>query len=579
MQLLKKYLPIFDWLPNYKKKYLQGDLTAGLTVGIMLIPQGMAYAMLAGLNPIHGLYAVTVPILLYAIFGTSRQLAVGPVAMVSLLTAAGIGALGPSSPEQYLLYALTLAFLIGLIQFGMGILRFGFFVNFLSHPVINGFTSAAAIIIGLSQIKHLFGIELPRSEYVQDILVSIFHNIGTLNWTAFAIGIGGIIIIKFGKKIHKNLPTPLLAVIFGILLVWGFGLTENGVTVLGEVPAGLPGLSSPSFSMETWSLLLPIAFTISLVSFAESFAVAKIIQGKHKDYKLDANQELIGLGMANFGAAFFMGYPVTGGFSRTAVNDQSGAKTALSSIISVALIIITLLFLTELFFYLPNSILAAVVIVAVLGLVDIKTPKILWQTDKTDFFLLMITFISTLTLGIVVGILIGIALSLGAVLYKASRPHMAKLAQVPNTNIYRNTDRFKDLIENKDELFIRIDGQIYFANINFIQKRIEAWEKGKGDALKKVILNFESVISIDSSGAHEIEEWILNWHQKGIQVAIAGARGPVRDVLAKWNIIEKLGEEYIFVNMNDAVNYLNEGEKEGSDFNKRKYALQNNVKE
>ncbi len=577
MHLLKKYLPILDWLPNYKKKNLQGDLSAGLTVGIMLIPQGMAYAMLAGLDPIHGLYAVSIPILLYAIFGTSRQLAVGPVAMVSLLTAAGIGALNPSSPEQYLLYALTLAFLIGLIQFGMGILRFGFFVNFLSHPVINGFTSAAAIIIGLSQIKHLFGIELPRSEYLQDIMVNIYHNIGTLNWTAFAIGIGGIIIIKFGKKIHKSLPTPLLAVVFGILIVWGFGLTSKGVAVLGEVPSGLPGLSSPSFSMETWSILLPMAITISLVSFAESFAVAKIIQGKHKDYKLDANQELIGLGMANFGAAFFMGYPVTGGFSRTAVNDQSGAKTALASIISVALIIITLLFLTEMFFYLPKSILAAVVIVAVYGLIDAKTPKQLWKTDKTDFYLLMITFITTLTLGIVTGIIIGMLLSLGAVLYKVSRPHMAKLALVPNTTIYRNTARFKELIENEDELFVRIDGQIYFANVSFIQKQIEAWEKEKGEALKKVVLNFESVISLDSTGAHEIEDWIRNWQLKGIQVAIAGARGPVRDILVKWNIIDKIGREYIFINMNDAVQFLNKNE-EIAFFDKRKYALQNNVK-
>ena len=577
MHFLKKYLPILDWLPNYKKKNLSGDLSAGLTVGIMLIPQGMAYAMLGGLDPIHGLYAVTIPILLYAIFGTSRQLAVGPVAMVSLLTAAGIGALSPSSPEQYLLYALTLAFMIGVIQFGMGILRFGFFVNFLSHPVINGFTSAAAIIIGLSQIQHLLGINLPRSEYLQDILVNIVENISTTNWVAFAIGIGGIIIIKFGKKIHKSLPTPLLAVVFGILLVWGFGLTDYGVSILGEVPSGLPGVSSPSFSMDTWSILLPIAVTISLVSFAESFAVAKIIQGKHKNYKLDANQELIGLGMANFGAAFFMGLPVTGGFSRTAVNDQSGAKTALASIISVALIIITLLFLTDLFFYLPKSILAAVVIVAVSGLIDFKTPKLLWKTDKTDFLLLLITFISTLTLGIVVGILIGMALSLGAVLYKASRPHMAKLALVPNTNIYRNTSRFKELVENKDELFIRIDGQIYFANVSFIQKRIEAWEIEKSEALKKVVLNFESVISIDSSGAHEIEEWILNWHRRGIQVAISGARGPVRDILVKWNMIEKLGEEYVFINMSDAVSFLNKQE-EKSTFDKKKYALQSNVK-
>ncbi|MGM0478421.1 MAG: SulP family inorganic anion transporter [Bacteroidota bacterium] len=578
MSAIKQFLPILDWLPNYKKKNLQGDLSAGLTVGIMLIPQGMAYAMLAGLDPIHGLYAVTIPILLYAIFGTSRQLAVGPVAMVSLLTAAGIGALNPESTEQYLMYALTLAFLVGLIQFAMGVLRFGFFVNFLSHPVINGFTSAAAIIIGLSQIKHLFGINLPRSEHVQDVLIGIGENISGLNWTTLLIGAIGIVIIKFGKKIHKSLPTPLIAVVFGILAVWGFGLTNQGVAVLGEVPSGLPGVSSPSFSWETWTILIPIALTISLVGFAESFAVAKTIQGKHKNYKLDANQELIGLGMANFGAAFFMGYPVTGGFSRTAVNDQSGAKTALASIISVALIVLTLLFLTELFFYLPKAILAAVVIVAVAGLIDFKTPKSLWKADRVDFLLLMVTFLVTLTLGIVIGILAGMALSLGAVLYKASRPHMAKIARVPDTNIYRNTARFSNLEENEDELIVRIDGQIYFANISFIKKQLEKWEKEKGDQLKKVILNFESVTALDSSGAHELEEWIFNWKAKNIRVAITGAKGPVRDILKKWNIVEKVGDECLFLTNKDAVNYFQRGKLSDEQVALNPYAQQTNVK-
>ncbi len=575
MSAIKKFLPILDWLPNYKKKNLQGDLSAGLTVGIMLIPQGMAYAMLAGLDPIHGLYAVTIPILLYAIFGTSRQLAVGPVAMVSLLTAAGIGALNPESTEQYLMYALTLAFLVGLIQFGLGVLRFGFFVNFLSHPVINGFTSAAAIIIGLSQVKHLFGISVPRSEHVQEVLLGIFENIGGIHWATFAIGAIGIVIIKYGKKIHKSLPTPLIAVVFGILAVWGLGLSENGVAILGEVPSGLPGVSSPSFSWETWTILIPIALTISLVGFAESFAVAKTVQGRHKDYKLDANQELIGLGMANFGAAFFMGYPVTGGFSRTAVNDQAGAKTALASIISVALIVLTLLFLTTWFFYLPKAILAAVVLVAVAGLIDFKTPKKLWKTDRIDFMLLMVTFLLTLTLGIVIGILAGMALSLGAVLYKASRPHMARLAKVPGSNVFRNTSRFSDLEEDEDQLVIRIDGQMYFANISFIHKQIEKWEKEKQNTLEKIILDFESVTALDSSAAHELEEWIHNWKEQGKKVALTGVKGPIRDILQKWNIFELIGEDMVFVTNGDAVNYFTHGKltKELDP-----YALQTNVK-
>ena len=555
--VLKKYLPILEWLPNYNKANLGGDLSAGITVGIMLIPQGMAYSMLAGLDPIHGLYAVTVPLLLYAIFGTSRQLAVGPVAMVSLLTAASIGALNPSSPQEYLLFTLTLAFLVGLIQFGMGLFRFGFVVNFLSHPVINGFTSAAAIIIGLSQIKHLFRIDLPSSEHIHEMVVNIFIGISDIHWITFGIGVIGIVIIKYGKKLHKSFPAPLVAVVVGILFVWGFNLTESGVKILGEVPSGLPSLSSPSFDMSKWILLLPVAFAISMVGFAESFAVAKTIQGKHKNYKLDANQELIGLGMANFGAAFFQGYPVTGGFSRTAVNDQAGAKTAMASIISMVLIVLTLLFFTGLFFYLPNSILAAVVLVAVSGLIDFKTPKQLWKKDKVDFAMLMITFLITGTLGIEIGIVSGMLLSLLVVIYRASNPHIATLAKVPGTNYFRNTSRFDNLEERDDVLMVRIDGPIYFANLNFIKKKLDKWADAKKE-LRSVILNFESIPSVDSSGAHELEDWIKDWKSKGIHVYITGVRGPVRDILFKWHIIHEIGEDHLFADDATAVDFIDQ---------------------
>lgn len=571
-------MPILHWLPNYKKEYLQGDLSAGLTVGVMLIPQGMAYAMLAGLDPIHGLYAVTVPLVLYAIFGTSRQLAVGPVAMVSLLTAAGIGTLNPSSTEEYLLLALTLAFIVGLIQFGMGIFRLGFIVNFLSHPVINGFTSAAAIIIGLSQVKHLLKIDLPRTEHVQDIALALFQNIGDIHWITFGIGLAGILIIKYGKKIHSAFPAPLVAVVLGIVVVSVFNLTEYGVVVLGEVPSGLPTFSAPSFDLESWKELLPIALTISLVGFAESYAVAKSIHAKHKDYKLDANQELIGLGMANFGAAFFKGYPVTGGFSRTAVNDQAGAKTALASIVSVILIVLTLLFFTSLFFYLPNAILAAVVLVAVSGLVDFETPKALWEKDKSDFLMLLATFVITLTLGIETGIISGMVLSLAAVIYRASRPHIAQLAKVPGTDYYRNITRFDNLEQRNDLLLLRIDGPIYFANIQFIKSKIDIWTEQKGKDLNTIVLNFESVTALDSTGAHELEEWILSWRKSGIDVLLSGVRGPIRDVLEKWGIMKNIGGDQFFVDDSSAIKFADKNIGEGEIKNLRPFAIQSNVK-
>lgn len=553
LQSLKGYLPILDWLPNYKKTDLQGDLSAGLTVGIMLIPQGMAYAMLAGLEPIHGLYAVTVPLILYAIFGTSRQLAVGPVAMVSLLTAAGIATLNASSPEQYLLYAISLAFLVGLIQFGMGIFKLGFVVNFLSHPVISGFTSAAAIIIGLSQIKHLFRINLPNAEHIQDMIVAIFQNIGDIHWITFGIGMAGIIIIKFGKKIHKSFPAPLVAVIVGIALVSGFDLTSQGVKIVGDVPSGLPSFSAPSFDLDTWKTLFPIALTISLVGFAESFAVAKTIQAKHKNYRLDANQELTALGMANFGAAFFQGYPVTGGFSRTAVNNEAGAKTILASVFSAILIVLTLLFFTGLFYNLPSAILAAVVLVAVSGLIDFKEPVNLWRKDKADFSMLIATFVITLTLGIETGIISGMVLSLLIIIYRASRPHIAQLGRVPGTNTFRNISRFNNLEVRDDLLMVRIDGPIYFANVEFIKDKLDHWISEKGKKAKMLVFNMESVSNIDSTGAHELNEWINTWRKSGMDISMTSIKGPVRDVLNRWALLESVGSDHIFLDDNTAL--------------------------
>lgn len=578
LQSVKGYIPILDWLPKYQKTDLQGDLSAGLTVGIMLIPQGMAYAMLAGLEPIHGLYAVTVPLILYAIFGTSRQLAVGPVAMVSLLTAAGIATLNASSPEQYLLYAISLAFLVGLIQFGMGMFKLGFVVNFLSHPVISGFTSAAAIIIGLSQIKHLFRINLPNSEHIQEMIVAIFQNIGDIHWITFGIGVAGIIIIKYGKKLHKSFPAPLVAVAVGIALVSGFDLTSQGVKIVGDVPSGLPSFSSPSFDLATWKTLLPIALTISLVGFAESFAVAKTIQAKHKNYRLNPNQELTALGIANFGAAFFQGYPVTGGFSRTAVNNDAGAKTTMSSIFSAILIVLTLLFFTGLFYNLPSAILAAVVLVAVSGLIDFKEPVHLWHKDKADFSMLIATFVITLTLGIETGIISGMVLSLLVVIYRASTPHIAQLGRVPGTNIFRNISRFKNLEVRDDLLMVRIDGPIYFANVEFIKDKLDLWVSEKGKQIKMLVFNMESVSNIDSTGAHELNEWINTWRKSGLDISMTSIKGPVRDVLNRWALLESVGSDHIFLDDNTALSAYDHSINEETLEKYSSYATQTNPK-
>lgn len=553
---MKTFIPILDWLSKYSISDAKGDLSAGLTVGVMLIPQGMAYAMIAGLPPIYGLYASTIPIIIYSIFGTSRQLAVGPVAMVSLLTAASVGILADGGTELYIQLAITLAFMVGVIQFALGVAKLGFLVNFLSHPVISGFTSAAALIIGLSQLKHLLGVDIPRSHHVHEIILNAIKQADSIHWITLGIGIGGIILIKGVKKINKAIPGPLLAVLFGILAVYFAGLHEQGVKIVGEVPSGLPSFSLPSFDMGMLQSLLPAALAISLVSFMESIAVAKAIQAKHKDYKVVPNQELIALGSANIGGAFFQSFPVTGGFSRTAVNDQAGARTGMAGIFAAILIILTLLFFTEYFFYLPQAILASVIMVAVFGLIDIAEAKHLWQANKTDFAMLLITFLATLTLGIELGIGTGVLLSLAAIIYKTSKPHVAVLGNVPNTSVYRNIDRYTDVIEREDTLIIRFDAQLYFANSNYFKETIERLVEEKGSNLKHIIISAESINSLDSSALHAIEDVIEEQNDAGRQIYFAGVKGPVRDAMKLGHLEKKITSDNFFLDVKHAVDYI-----------------------
>jgi len=572
----KQYIPALDWFANYDKANLKGDLAAGLTVGVMLIPQGMAYAMIAGLPPIYGLYACTIPIILYALFGTSRQLAVGPVAMVSLLTASGIGTIAEGGTELYILLAITLALFVGILQFLLGVFRLGFLVNFLSHPVISGFTSAAALIIGLSQLKHLLGVNIPRSHHITEIIGNAIAQFGNINWITFGIGMGGIVLIKLIKKFNKAFPSQLVAVVFGILLVWGLGLTNEGVKIVGEVPDGLPSLVMPSFEYSHWEALLPIALTIALVSFMESIAVAKSIQSKHREYKIVPNQELIALGAANIGGAFFQSYPVTGGFSRTAVNDQAGAKTALASVFSVILIVLTLLFFTPLFYYLPKAILASVIMVAVFGLIDYEEAIHLWKSNRRDFLMLIVTFIATLTLGIELGIGVGVILSLAMVLFQSTRPHVAVLAKVPSTNVYRNIDRFNNLKEREDLTIIRFDNQLYFANVNYFKEVIETELHRKTNTLKAIILSADTIYDLDSSAVHALEEVLEDCQNRKVAVYFSCVRGPVRDAMKKGHLIEKIGAQNFFLNIQRAVNYFDENNKsEVSKFHK--YTLQVNI--
>ena len=570
---LRSFFPITEALPTYNKSLFRSDLIAGLTVGVMLVPQGMAYAMLAGMPPIYGLYASILPLIVYAFLGTSRQLAVGPVAMISLLVAAGVGELVdvPGS-DQYVSFALLLALMVGVIQLAMGVFRLGFLVNFLSHPVISGFTSAAALIIGFSQLKHLLGISLERSKHIHDIIIQAAERIAETHMATLMIGLGAIILLLAIKIRKWRIPGPLLVVVLGVGIVYGLGLADTGVKIVGEVPQGLPKLSVPAFEWNAITQLLPIALTISFIGFMESIAVAKAIQKKHKNYKLDSNQELVALGMANILGSFTRAFPVTGGFSRTAVNDQAGAKTTIASVISAVLVAITLIFLTPLFYYLPKAILASIIMVAVFGLIDWKEAVHLWKVDKTDFFMLLATFLGTLFLGIEEGILIGVVLSMGMLIYRTTRPHIAVLGKIPNNPHYRNVERFEDVEVREDILVIRFDARLYFANLNFFRNSIDQLVDNKGDALQLLILDASSVNGIDSSAVSELMDLQDDLKKQQIHLYFVGLKGPIRDQLKQTGFTEQLGEDHFFMRIQHAVDYFDE--KSGHRY--RDYALQAN---
>jgi SulP family sulfate permease len=556
---MKRFLPILQWLPGYNFKKFRSDLPAGLTVGIMLIPQGMAYAMIAGLPPVFGLYAALMPQVVYAILGTSRQLAVGPVAMDSLLVASGLGALSLTGIDEYIAMAVFLALFIGGIQLLLGICRMGFLVNFLSKPVISGFTSAAAIIIGLSQLKHLLGADITRSNQVQDLIVNTYQVIDQINPYTISLGLAGILLIVVLKKWLKKIPAALVVVVGGIIFMYASGLHNYGVQIVENVPGGLPKVAIPQVTPDQALDLLPIALTLALIAFMEAISVAKAIEEKHGDYEIDPNQELIALGSANIIGSLFQSYPTTGGFSRTAVNHQAGAKTGMAAIISAIVVGLTLLFLTPLFYYLPKALLASIIMVAVFGLIDFKYPVKLWKSRKDEFLLLIFTFGITLSVGITEGILLGVIFSLLLLVFRTAKPHVAEIARIRNTNYFRNIKRFeKDVELHEGVIILRFDAQLYFGNTAFFKSEVLTRIKDR-ENVKAFILNAESISYIDSTAALGLIQLIKEMQEKHILFIIAGAIGPTRDIIFKSDIIKVLGKENLYTNTARAVDFVESG--------------------
>lgn len=558
---MRRFFPFLDWLPKYRKSYFRKDIMAGLTVGIILVPQGMAYAMIAGLPPVYGLYASFFPVIVYAIMGTSRQIAVGPVAMDSLLVAAGLGTLAITGVESYILMALLLSFIVGLFQLSLGLLRMGFLVNFMSKPVISGFTSAAALIIMVSQLKHLLGTEIANNNKFHLLVVTALQNLGGINFYDFAIGLVGILIIIFFKKWFKRFPAILLVVVLSTLVVYLFDLEVKHVKVVGAVPAGLPSFQMHNITWDKISQIWPIALTLAFLGYLEAISIGKAFEEKNKEETIDPNQELVALGSANIIGSFFQAYPVTSSFSRSAINYVAGAKSTIASVVSVFLVVLTLLFLTPLFYYLPKAALASIIMVSVFGLIDLSYPKYLWNQHRDEFSVLALTFLATLTVGIVSGILIGVLLALLLMVYRSSKPHFAVLGKIRDSDYYKNVDRFGDEVEIREDLLIvRFDSQLYFGNSSFFKRNLLKFIDGKGPKLKAVILNAEAINYIDATASNMLIQLIREIHKMNIQFYIAGAIGPTRDIIFSSEIVESLDKAYLFVRIKEAVDHYDDPE-------------------
>ncbi len=563
---IKTYFPIVENLETHTKEKWRKDIIAGITVVVMLVPQGMAYAMLAGVPPIYGLYGGLVPLLLYAILGTSRQMSIGPVAISALLVLAGVSQIAEPFTPEYITLVILAGFLIGSLQLLLGTFRLGFLVNFISHPVILGFTSAAAVIIAISQLKDVLGFSIPRFSHAYETVFYAFQHLSAANWVAVALCLSSIVVMLILRRISRAIPSALIVVIIGTLLAYFVGEQQLGVDLVKDVPQGLPSFQLPSLSWEAIQILIPTVLTVSLIGIVESIGIAKVLQAKHGDYKIDPNKELIALGVSKMGGAFFQAVPTSGSFTRSAVNNEAGAQSGFASLITALIVALTLLFFTPLFYFLPKAILAAIILISVKSLFELDAAKHLWHSNRSDFYMMLITFIVTLSLGIEEGVLAGVLLSIMMILYKSTRPHMAVLGKLPDSNSYRNVNRFELAEQTEGTLIVRFDDQLYFANAVYFQDGVQQFVEDNTEPLQLFILEASNMHSIDSTGIHALEDVYKYLQKQNIKFYISGMVGPVRDTITKAGLINTLGEKTLFLNIHQALTHfksLNNGLEKG----------------
>jgi sulfate transporter 4 len=587
-RLMVNSMPIISWFPNLNRHKIQSDIIAGLTVGVMVIPQGMSYANIAGLDYIYGLYSACIPTFVYAFFGQSRQLAVGPVAMVSLLVEAGlrdmvtadmaksdsckqwfldgIGEQTKACADEYAELAFTVSFLVGVMQILGSIMKLGFLVSFLGHPVTSGFTSGAAIIIGLSQVKYWAGFKVKKSQFVYVTIGELAKNIDKTKFMPLILGLSWLAFLMVNKKLsqkYKRLKLmgplgPLISCTVGIFLtMWILPLREDyHVSYIGSIPDGLMPLSISKIHWDKLGELLPTAATACLIGYMESVAIGKNLAAKH-GYEIDAGQEMMALGLSNLVGGCLSCYPVTGSFSRSAVMNSTGGLTQLGGLVSAIVMFLTLLFLTPLFYFLPQFALAAIVINSIIPLVAIDTAKKLWKVKKHDFVLWVVAFIGTMLLGVLLGMMVAVALSLVIVIYESVRPQISILWRIPGTTIYRNVKQESSGAFIPNVFICRLGSSLYFANAAFVKDMLLAYSSDLQDVNKTeyMVLEMTSVISVDSTAVHVIEDIVSDFRSRGVQVAFAMVGNRVEKTFRRAGLKRFVGEQWFFATVNEAVHY------------------------
>jgi sulfate permease, SulP family len=566
--LLRRYLPILEWGAEYSRRTLTSDLTAAAIVTIMLIPQCLAYALLVGLPAQVGLYASIAPLVLYAIFGTSRALAVGPVAVASLMTAAAAGQVAAHGTPEYLGTAIALAMVAGLLLVAMGALRLGFLANFLSHPVISGFITAAAVQIAAGQVAPLLGIRA-HGENLLDLLISLTPNLVKTNPYTAAIGLATLAFLLWVRRGLKPLllrvglgerPAdflakmgPAVAIVVTIAAVWSFRLDARGVGILGAVPQNLPDLALPPFNPTLWTTIIVPALLICIVGYVESISVALTLAAKRRQ-RVDPDQELIALGVADIGAAVSGGFPVTGALSRSVVNFEAGAQTPAAGAFTAVGVALATLFLTPLLFFLPKAVLGAIIIVAVLSLVDLGALKRTFHYSRADFAAMAATILVTWAAGVEAGLVVGVALSIFLHLYATSRPHVAVVGQIPGTAHFRNVTRHA-VVTDPEILSLRVDESLYFPNARFLEDLING-AVAANPAVRHVILECPAVNTIDASALESLEAINRRLKDGGITFHLSEVKGPIMDRLKRSHFLEELTGK-VHLSQFEAVSSIN----------------------